>query len=480
MAVTVTTVAQPSTISGPTSVCTNATGLVYSVDAAAGVSFNWDFPAGWTITSGQGTNSVTVDAPAAVVATTITVTPTHTACSLTGAARTLSVTLTLFNPANPASVNICPGTHNFGMTTVAGALTYLWEQSSDGVSGWGPATGTNNAANYTTPNLTTDMWYRRTVTHACGSVTSPAVKVTITPMPAMPTFMAYNLGANPTYDTPKKQMTYLANNAQSNTTSQVFGALYQWGRTTNGHQLRTSATTSIKVGITYDANGQPTNYTTDFIANPSTPYDWKIPQQNNLWGNGVSIGTATPGGGAPGIGANSGNTYQQGVRTVNDPCPSGYRVPTQDEWEMLGNYCNPAVAGSNVSGLTGFWETTTGYTWVAVRCGGGQALAQNTGWAVGTPGGYAIYSTAVWDASGLTTGSNLIAAGAPEPLLFLPAVGYRYCISGAFDSVGIAGHYWSSSISTPTVYTLSFYSTSVSPATMLSRAYGFSVRCVAE
>jgi hypothetical protein len=66
----------------------------------------------------------------------------------------------------------------------------------------------------------------------------------------------------------------------------------------------------------------------------------------------VAVGTATP------VGGVFYNTkyYQNPVRTNYDPCPAGFRVPTQDEWEQLGAYdCRPDQAGggfttNNVSG----------------------------------------------------------------------------------------------------------------------------------
>jgi len=54
--------AVPGTISGPTSVCENATGVVYTVPTVLGaLSYTWTAPIGGTIVSGQGTNMVIVD-----------------------------------------------------------------------------------------------------------------------------------------------------------------------------------------------------------------------------------------------------------------------------------------------------------------------------------------------------------------------------------------------------------------------------------
>jgi uncharacterized protein (TIGR02145 family) len=82
--------------------------------------------------------------------------------------------------------------------------------------------------------------------------------------------------------------------ATSSTTTAAYGDLYQWGRIADGHQCRTSATTT-----TLSSVDQPTNG--NFIKAPNSPYDWRSPQNNNLW---------------------------QGVNGINNPCPIGFRIPT--------------------------------------------------------------------------------------------------------------------------------------------------------
>ncbi|WP_026914357.1 LamG-like jellyroll fold domain-containing protein [Christiangramia portivictoriae] len=53
----------PGQIAGDTEVCATATGLIYKVPPVDNATnYTWNFPAGWSITSGAGTNSVTVNA----------------------------------------------------------------------------------------------------------------------------------------------------------------------------------------------------------------------------------------------------------------------------------------------------------------------------------------------------------------------------------------------------------------------------------
>ncbi len=84
--------------------------------------------------------------------------------------------------------------------------------------------------------------------------------------------------------------------ATSSTDVASYGDLYQWGRRADGHQCRTSPTTTVISSVDQPANG-------NFIY-CSWDFDWRSPQNANLW---------------------------QGVNGVNNPCPSGYRIPTEAE-----------------------------------------------------------------------------------------------------------------------------------------------------
>jgi hypothetical protein len=83
----------------------------------------------------------------------------------------------------------------------------------------------------------------------------------------------------------------------SSTDAASYGDLYQWGRRSDGHQCRTSATTA-----TLSSSDQPAN--ASFILAPNSPFDWRSSQNTNLW---------------------------QGVNGINNPCPSAYRLPTEAE-----------------------------------------------------------------------------------------------------------------------------------------------------
>lgn len=97
---------QPSVITGNSPVCEGSS-QTYSVTNVSGVTYDWAFPAGWEIVSGNGTNSVQVIAGSQ--SGNITVTP-STPCG-TGPSRTLAVTA---RPKPAVTLGddpvICPGT----------------------------------------------------------------------------------------------------------------------------------------------------------------------------------------------------------------------------------------------------------------------------------------------------------------------------------------------------------------------------------
>jgi uncharacterized protein (TIGR02145 family) len=78
----------------------------------------------------------------------------------------------------------------------------------------------------------------------------------------------------------------------------AYGDLYQWGRASDGHQCRTSS-----VSANLGDSDQPLHG--KFITSTTSPSDWRLPQNNDLW---------------------------QGVNGINNPCPEGFRVPTESEW----------------------------------------------------------------------------------------------------------------------------------------------------
>ena len=85
--------------------------------------------------------------------------------------------------------------------------------------------------------------------------------------------------------------------------SDSYGWLFQWGRLADGHQIRTSNTTTVKSST--DIPGHSNFYLGPNSVSSTNTADWRSPANNNLW---------------------------QGVSGINNPCPTGFRLPTEMEW----------------------------------------------------------------------------------------------------------------------------------------------------
>jgi uncharacterized protein (TIGR02145 family) len=126
--------------------------------------------------------------------------------------------------------------------------------------------------------------------------------------------------------------------AASSTDSSQYGDLYQWGRGKDGHELRTSATTATLSSGDVPGHGS-------FITSSG---DWRSSANDNLW---------------------------QGVSGVNNPCPSGYRLPTNSEW-------------SAVISAEGITNAATGYSSRLKLVAAGFRDASGPFYSVGVDGAY--------------------------------------------------------------------------------------------
>jgi uncharacterized protein (TIGR02145 family) len=185
--------------------------------------------------------------------------------------------------------------------------------------------------------------------------------------------------------------------ATSSTDHLAYGDFFQWGRADDGHQeiTWTSSTTGSAVnGKTSTNADNPGNAL--FIKETISPYDWRSTQDDNLW---------------------------NGESATNNPCPSGWRLPTEAEWEA-----------ERSNGGTGFWGT-----------------------------------------GGLQNNST----GAMNSVLKLPVAGYRSRSPGSLGDLGAYGYYWSSTVSSTNSRSISFNSSNASMNANY-RAFGLSVRCLKD
>ncbi|MCT4260495.1 hypothetical protein HZP32_00015 [Elizabethkingia anophelis] len=180
-------------------------------------------------------------------------------------------------------------------------------------------------------------------------------------------FMCHNLGADTTQDpfTPN---------------ALIHGAKYQWGANTN------------EAGRYYSQSDDQSN-------------------------SGAISGWNTTG--------KANGSWSDASKTANDPCPSGYRVPTKAQWQAVIDNNTRSFIGSDWSG---------------------------------SPTNYG---------TGVKLGS----------MLFLPAAGYRNYTDGTLSDRSYFGLYWSSSAATSSADHLIFDNSTVYMYN-LDRSYGFSVRCI--
>lgn len=160
--------------------------------------------------------------------------------------------------------------------------------------------------------------------------------------------------------------------ATASTDFLAYGDLFQWGRGDDGHQTITWTSSSSWNGnssiTTLSNTDQPGHK--NFIRNNATPFDWRSPKNDNLW---------------------------QGGNGINNPCPSGWRLPTLTElnaeiltwtnYNSAGAFSSPlklteAKSRSNSSGailltpIGNYWSST-------VNAGGAESMSI-------TSAGYAI------------------------------------------------------------------------------------------
>lgn len=202
-----------------------------------------------------------------------------------------------------------------GGSTITG---YTVTSSPSGFTASGSAspitlTGLSNGTSYTFTVVATNATGNSLASVASNSVTPFLCGTTIT--------FTYN-GANVIYGTVLSAgKCWLDRNlgatrvATSSTDASSYGDLFQWGRGADGHQLRNSLEVGVQSTNDVPGNGK---FITGFA-------DWRNPSNQNLW---------------------------QGINGVNNPCPSGFRLPTYQELDAeRGSWSSQNSSGAIASQL---------------------------------------------------------------------------------------------------------------------------------
>jgi len=214
------------------------------------------------------------------------------------------------------------GTHSptsteiiWNWNSVNGATGYKYNSINDYQS----ATDNGNTLSYTQTGLTCNTAYTLYVWaySACGSsseaILNQSTSACLSNACGLITFN-YN-GSLVTYGTINGQngTCWLDRNlgayqvATSFLDTNSYGDLFQWGRINDGHQIRTSVTTSTLSNSDVPGHNK-------YIASGNSPFDWRSPSNSSLW---------------------------QSAAFTNNPCPSGWRLPSATELTNEMNSWSP-------------------------------------------------------------------------------------------------------------------------------------------
>jgi hypothetical protein len=202
-----------------------------------------------------------------------------------------------------------------------GATVFQWYSATNGAGAGESAIAGATSKTLLITDALNGKFIRVSVTPKASSGTIDGVEVKslyTTAVGAETVTFTYN-GASVTYGTivsAKTSRKWLDRNlgatqvATNVSDYSAIGDMFQWGRPSDGHQ-RVTRTNGTDAGATGPTGTTSTTSSADvpptdkFITNTSLMGDWRNPQNMNLW---------------------------QGVNGVNNPCPSGWRIATQQEW----------------------------------------------------------------------------------------------------------------------------------------------------
>ncbi|MDR1738563.1 MAG: fibrobacter succinogenes major paralogous domain-containing protein [Candidatus Symbiothrix sp.] len=305
-------------------------------------------------------------------------------------------------------------------------------------------------------------------------------------------FLTFNLGADPTLSS-REQIAFCDDKTEDASFTDPFnvalyGGFYQWGRNNDGSQFRCQKTedganddlfSELQIdGGAYELD--PLHYSSQFVwthesMNPQ--FDWITPSDPTLWGNGLDADNQP-----------ATHSEADANRDWNDPCPDHWRVPTQYEWRLITGEpyeINPS------SSQYGYFVPVGNPNLVWVRFSDGNIVTvfpkkddnKDDAGNYFYNNGYAIFDkhSSIEDVLGdvFAVGRKIEEIVEAEPLMYIPAVGYRLFADARVEGVGETGYYWTATnIGEASAKYIQFHNTGLNPDDAVLRSTGCSVRCV--
>jgi len=171
------------TITGLVAVCQGQTGVTYTASASGATSYVWSLPSGASITSGGGTNSITVTYSSGASSGSVSVYGTNSCGS--GSSSSLPVTVaSLPGAAGTITGNsaVCQGLTGvtYSVSAIANATNYVWSLPSGATITSGGGTSTITVTYSTGASSGSVSVYG---TNSCGSGTSNSKSITVSSLP---------------------------------------------------------------------------------------------------------------------------------------------------------------------------------------------------------------------------------------------------------------------------------------------------------
>lgn len=308
----------PASITGGSSFCSGATATFSCSTVTGATSYNWTVPAGTTITSGQGTTSITVTlgstgGQVCVTATTICGTSTPTCITISIQA----------SPPAPGSINgpaaVCDGSVQiYSIAAVSGATGYTWSVPAGSTITAGQNT-TSITVSMGTPGGDICVFAIST----CGNGPSTCLNVVVNPVPDVTNSVtSFSLCTGETTNiVPAGSVAGTSFDWTASNTSGTVGGFSSSGNgniadlltnTQNGPGVVTYTVTPSAAGCT----GTPVNFTV--TVNPIPQIQFNSLPDVCLGGSAVNLNQASPTGGTytgNGVVNNAFNPQAAGIGT---------------------------------------------------------------------------------------------------------------------------------------------------------------------